>query len=270
MKKAILLFLCLAVLFLTACGKPSDVTDTTAATAAAESQTHEPFTAEDRASANDTYGQTGLSAGLSVRDESVLYRTQDSYRYEAIAVRAAADMLRGSLAQPDSLQIADSVVSACADDGACVYYDVSFSYSYAVASGERVDSGGLYSVGVRKEDETAFDASDRIRGVIRQYSVFRNDDSLTSYTPDADEKDAFTAAAGKIALSHLKDPASGKVLSVSQQSGFFDPSLSVFDVFCEGTNDFDMRIPQVYTAYLVSDDGIITEVNPSDPNANNF
>lgn len=270
MRKAVPLFLLVSVFLFSACGRPAETNVSETLESSAVTQIQEPITAEYRLSANDTYGKSGMAEDILVRDESVCYRTEDSYRLEPIAVQAALEMLRGSLIQPDSLQIKDCVVSGCADDGDCTYYDVSFSVSYTVGSGERIDSGEMYSVGVRKSDETSFDASESIGSVRKQYSIFRMDKSLTTYTSDGTENDVYRFGAGKIALSHLKHPKSGKVLSVSERDGVSSGTLFVYDVLCEGENDFSLRIPDVYTAYLNYDNGKIVEIDPFDPEANIF
>ena len=229
--------------------------------------TAEPYTAQDRVSANDSYGETKQIEGVSVRDESVRYRTKDSYRLEPVAVRAAEDLLRGSLMLPDSLQIKDCVVSDCTDDGDRTFYTVSFFASYAVDSGERIESGSHYSIGVNKADETTFDASNESRVVLQKYSIFERAHETAGFPADTNDSAAYVSAAKQIAASRFKHPDSGKVISAEPRPDASDDTIAVWDVLCEGENDFGLTIPDIYTAYLVYEDGIIREY---DPDANIF
>ncbi len=270
MKKAFSLFVCLALLFLTACGSGSQGGDNPPSETDAAIQPSESFTAEPRLSANDTYGDSRSSGSVPVRDESVQFRTKDSYALEPIAVDAAEKMLRDSLSQPDSLQIRDCVVSGCADDGECVYYDVSFFYSYSVAFDQQLDDGSAYAVGVRKQDKSPFDASENIRRVRKAYSIYQKPEY--GHTVPSGEKDtqAFSSAAEEFALSHLKKAQNGSVLSSKERPDLSGQAYSVWEVLCEGENDFGMRIPEVYTVFLARSEAGFVEVDPADPDANFF
>ena len=158
---------------MTACGRAPDTDASSTTDTSLETQPAEPVTVQDLLSANDSYGKSSRSGDVLVRDESVLFRTEDSYRLEPVAVRAAEEILRSSMMEPDSLQIKDCIVSNCADDGTCTYYDVSFSFSYSVPPDQRIDSDGVYSVGVRKTDESTFDTSKDIFRILKAYSIFQ-------------------------------------------------------------------------------------------------
>lgn len=270
MKKAFSLFLCVGILLLTACGRASDNDAASTTNTSLEIQPVEPVTAQDLLSANDSYGKSKRSGDVLVRDESVLFRTEDSYRLESVAVRAAEEILRSSMMEPDSLQIKDCIVSNCADDGTCAYYDVSFSFSYSVPPDQRIDNDGVYSVGVRKADESTFDASEKTVRILKAYSIFQKTEGETSYTSDANESDAYASAASEIAASHLKNRKTGTVISARPQPDGSGESFYVWEVLCEGENDYGMRIPDVYTVYLVSENGKIIEIDPADPNTNIF
>ena len=270
MKKACLLFLCLAALLLTACGKTPETDVSATSESDSVTQEEEPVTAQDLLSANDSYGVSTKYGSVSVRDESVRFRTEDSYRLEPIAIRAAEEMLRGSMNQTDSLQIRDCVVSNCADDGENTYFDVSFSFSYVVAFDQRIDNAKLYSVGVRKADETAFDSSGDIARVLRRYSIFQKSERDHVCLPDANDPDLYASAAKEIALSHLKNTESGMALSARECPDVSGNSFSAWEVLCEGENDFGMRIPDVYTVYLAYDGDRIIEIDPAEPSINNF
>ena len=267
MKKGVSLFLLTVLLFLTACGHvpAEDVSSTTDVTV--QTQTTEPITSPELLSANETYGDSGTCGGIRVRDESVRYRTADSRRLEPVAVQAAQDMLRDSLGQPDSLEITDCNIWDCVDDGENTYYSLHLSFSYIIASGGRINSGEFYSVGVQKTDETAFDATAEIDGVIEAYSIFRSAERNSVCTADADDSGSFAAAARQIASSRFKNAESGKILSVKQRLNESDDASSVWDVLAEGENDFGMSIPDIYSVYLRYADGKIAEFDPADPDA---
>lgn len=269
MKKAFALFLCTALLLLSACGRSSEP-DVTDAEQSSVTQAPEPITAQDLLAANESYGESAKQDGVLVRDESVQYRTEDSRKLEAIAVRAAEDMVRSKLSDPDSLEINDCIVSNCADDGDNTYYDVSFSVSYALPTGERIDNSDVCTIGVHKSDASTFDASKDIKKILDRYSIFQKTEERIVYTPEANESDAASSAAEKIAASHLKDASSGKVLSARQRPDGSDGSVFTWEVLCEGVNDFGMRIQDVYTAFLVYSDGNIIEYDPAEPDANIF
>ena len=263
MKRVIALCVCASVVFSAACGRsaPAEVSDVPSSV----TQVTEPITAQDFWAANDTYGESAESGGLLVRDESVLFRTADSRRLEPIAIQYAQDTVRGGLSDPDSLQITDCIVSNCADDGDNTYYVVSFSFSYVVATGERIDNADSYSIGVHKADKKAFDASKKIKKVLDKYSVFRRTDQRFESESDTNAPDADSAAAESIAASHLKNADTGKVLSVRKRPDGSDGSLFTWEVRCEGENDYGMRIQDVYTVYLLHEDGKIVEFDPDAP-----
>ena len=265
MKKSFALFLFAAFLILAGCGQVvSDNVETTSASAET-TQTSEPAERDDVLSANESNGKTRITDDVPVADESVRYRTADSERLEPVAVRDAEDQLRRSCADPDSLQITDASVFDCADDGDSVYYRIHFVASRVVYSGERLESGYFYDVGVRKADETAFDASETIDDVIDAYSIFRPAARSEPIPFDPADAEAFESAARQIASSRFKNASTGKVLSVKQRENESDRTASVWDVLCEGENDYGMTLQDVCTLYLRSRNGQIVEADFLDP-----
>ena len=264
MKKALLLFLCACLLTLSACGSTEQVS-TTASEPRTESRVLEPVTLEDVLSANDDYGAVSDADGVSVIDASVQYRTEDSFRLEAIAVRFAQNAVRESLTDPDSLEISDCSVWNCVDDGTTAYYTIHLNASYLVGPGEQIERGFFYDVGVHKSDETAFDAADAIDAALDACSIYQQTARNAVLDASSSAPDAFEDAAKQIAQMRLKDAASGKVLSAKLRAEESDETLSVWDVLCEGQNDFGMKLKDVYTVYLSYADDQFVEYDPTDP-----
>ena len=267
MKKICSLVLCFCILSLAACGSAS-MTETTVAADDPVSLTVQNTETDARAevlSANEAYGSVSDTVCIPVTDRSALFRTADSFRLQPIAVRAAREMIMQDIAQSDSLEISNVNVWNCADDGKSVYYSFYFNCSIAVGSGERVRHACFYDIGVRKADEVSFDAADVMEQVLEAYSVYRLqaecDFAFTSETVDLD---AFVSAAKQIASSRMKPADSGKVLDVKQRPEESDGAIYVFDVLCEGENDFGMRIPDVYTVYLRIENDRVVEFDPTE------
>lgn len=269
MKKAIALFLFAFLLLLSACGSGGETESTSLAETVLSTETEEPITAEDVLSANDFYGRSDTVEGIRVRDESVCFRTDDSRRLQSAAIRAALEKLRASVTNPDSLAINDCIVFNCADDGECTYYEISCAFSHVVASGDRISSDSSFCIGVRKSDKSTFDASEQIDGVLEKYSIFTNAERKAVAESGSDEQ-SFFAAAKRIAQDRMKVGNTGKVLSAEKHVSASDETVSVWDVLCEGENSFGMRVPDIYTVYLRFENGRILEIDPADPDANNF
>ena len=265
MKRLFALCFCLAFVFLSACGSESaDVTGES--TAAETTESVRTVVRDDVVSANDSYDEVSKIDGISVTDRSVQYRTEDSFRLQPVAVRAALDLIRESLAKPDSLKITNVNVWNCADDGTSVYYSIYLNTTSLVGTGERVRRVYYYDLGVRKSDETAFDASGSMEQVLEAYSVFLLQAERDSVVDDLSsvDTDAFESAARIIALSRLKNAQTGTILSAVLRRNESDGTVSVWDVLCEGENDFGMRIADVYTVYLRFEDGKIVEFDPAE------
>ena len=266
MKKTFALLLCLTCLFLPSCGSaPAD--DSSSATSFETTESVETTKRADVLYANDAYGSAEKTDGVSVTDRSVQYRTKDSVRLEPVAVRAAEQQIRNAVAQPDSLEIKSVNVSNCADDGACVYYTLYFNTFSLVGTGEQVRHVYYYDIGVRKSDETTFDASGEMQRVLEAYSIFQLQASRDTVVFDSPmpmtETAAFSDAAEKIAVSRLKK-ADGNVVSVKQRLRESDGSEAVWDVLCEGENDYGMRITDVYAVYFRYGDGNVVEYDPAE------
>ena len=209
---------------------------------------------------NKSYGQMKTDDRLgTVRDASATFRTADSYALESVAYAAAKTMFAATVSQPDTLYISDAQVFDCADDGACVYYRVYLHAAYRVETGEEIRRTSFLNVGVRKDDKTAFDASEQMREVLRKYSVFT--DTLSDLTvPTTDWSDA----AAEIACARLKYPDKGRVVETMRRDDLCDePSLVVYDAVCAGVNDFDKEILCSYTVYMTREDGQIRQVDPA-------
>ena len=255
--------MCFALLLLTSCGSASEH-DVSPTTEAATTQAVESLTQKDVVSANESYGRESASDGISVKDRSVLFRTADSYAFEPTAICSARDMLKKTLADPNSLEIQKCHIISCADDGKCTYYTIYLYASYIVGSGDRIESGNFYNIGVHKSDKTAFDASDEIEDVLEAYSIFRQTPRNAEIPYSADETDPYDSAARQIALSRLKKAESGKAVSAKQNMLESEGDVSVWDVLCEGENDFGMFISDVYKVSLREDSGKIVEIDPDE------
>lgn len=268
MKRSFALLLCLLFLFPAGCA--ADVAEETTVSSAESmtTQSAETTTKEDVLSANDLFGNTAKKDGFSISDRSVLYRTDDSRSLEPIAVHAAQEMIKKTLAQPESLEIKNVTVSNCADDGTCVYYTFYFNTTSLVGSGERVRHAYYYDIGVHKADKSSFDAADDMEHVLEAYSIFQQQAPRDTVIRDASVEDSdadrLADAAKQIALSRLKDRGTGRFLSVKQRKNESDASSSVWDVLCEGENDFGLQISDRYTVYFRFVDGQIVEEDPAE------
>ena len=241
-----------AILLLTACG--SVVREDTAAQSASE-PVQEQTELHTGISANSTLGNISTYDGASVEDASVLYRTKDSYQYESIALQAAKEEYLQTLSIPQSLLVRRFTLWNCSDDGECVYYEIHIDGSYLVESGERISSGYFCAVGVKKADQSTFDAADLIDDAADRYSVFLTDNH--SDASALEETDPIRAAE-KIALQRLKHPDQGKILSTAMIDE--QPESIQVEVMCSGLNDYQMRIPGVYTVYLARNAGKLYEI----------
>ena len=246
MKKALLFCLILVFLLLSGCGAPTrDAPVTERAEHVSEPETVQQVE-YNGTPANDTLGKvTAREDGMLVEDASVLYRTEDSYRFEPAALEAARDSFEKTLSAPQTLELQRATVWDCADDSESVYYSVHLDGSYIVESGERISSGYFCDVGIRKSDGAAFDAGQQISRIVDAYSVFR---PQVEGTDEAIEDTDPIRAAEKIALSRLKNPEQGRLISSAIVGE--DADVLQIEALCSGVNDYDMQIPCVYTVYL--------------------
>lgn len=273
MKRIVFASAFLAFLLLPACQRAEDSAEPITLfpqNSAVESTTAAPapeFTEPTSVPAvNKTYGQTlSQIQSVQVLDTAQAYRTEDSYRLEQKAVEAAKAMFCAELYDPSSFNVLNSNVWNCVDDGENVYYSIYIKASYTVESGETMQSGFFGDVGVRKADETAFDAADTIDAVTERYDPFREE--KRNHAPFADTD--FEQAARTIALQRLKYPDSAsqtvvRFIGESDASPAENAGYRQYDVFCEAKNDYGMQIPCFYSVYLRSADGKISEVDPAE------
>lgn len=263
MKRSFALVLCLTLLLLTACGRASD--------GSGESTTESVFMRvsdavkrKDVLSANDSYGLFTEVDDLSVEDVCVHFRTKDSYRLEAAAVRAALELMKQTLAKPESLQIMKCNILNCAEDKENVYYKIYFNGAFLVGSGDEIKRGDFYEVGVRKADGKTFDAAEKMETVVRAYSVFEEAERDAVISGSAQNADAFTSAVREILVTRFKNPDRGMIVSSRQRPDESDETDSVWDILCEGENDFGMRIRDIYTIYFHKENGKLVEFDPAD------
>ena len=238
--------------------------------AAAEVQTtrnayDQTETAQTRlASANDTYGETKtLDAVGKTKDASLTCRTSDSYAFEEDAAAAAKALFAETLLSPDSLSVTNTQILDCADDGDCVYYRVYMDAAYRVQTGEQMRRGVFQSVGIRKSDRLSFDASEQMRDVLEKYSAFAQEMRGSSVPVQSGEPD-YAQAAQEIARKQLKEPSTGTVLHCERNDAQSERcACEAYDVQCEGVNSYRMRIPDVYTVYMVYENDSIQQIDPN-------
>ncbi len=193
---------------------------------------------------NDSYGQTHtLSSAEPVRDASVQYRTEDSYRFEAAAVEHARQLYRQSVSVPESLHISDMQVEDCADDGSAVYYSIYLEGDYRLLSGEPMSRGVFYDLGVRKQSGEVFDASADIDEVLRSYSLLAEEQKELSIRAQ-DAQSALDALVPRL----CKDPRGTKVLSVTPTD-----QQQVYAIVCEGVNTYGLHIRETRNVELLQD-----------------
>ena len=255
MKQAFAFLLLVSLLILSACGSKHSPETTTVSDSVSQTQVPQVEVNKGKP-ANSTLGNISSYDGASVEDASVLYRTRDSYSLENLALDAAKADLMQTLSMPQTLLVRRYTVWDCADDGDCVYYVVHIDASYVVESGERLSAGYFCDIGIDKSTQQPFDASDRIDEVTEKYSLFLSE--CTQDQKALDESDPIRAAE-KIALSRLKYPDQGKVVSsqiVEEESDYLQ-----IEVLCSGLNDYEMQIPCVYTVYLTRNNGSLFEIS---------
>ena len=262
MRRAVLVLVCVCMAALTACDKPQTADNpaepitlfppkadvqTTIAPARVTTTASAKETAA-RHIANDSYGETHtLSDAQEVTDDSLQFRTEDSYRFESAAVERAREQFREEVPLPDTLEITNIHVSDCTDDGKSVYYAVSMDGNYALQSGERVERSVLYDLGVNKRSGEVFDAQMQAIEVMQAYSLFVPKDTALS-AADGEADDALNALVPKL----LKDAGKTKVLSVQAVDGRPD----VYTVLAEGVNDYGISIRETRDVELLrQDDG---------------
>ena len=247
-----LAFVCCLLFGAAACGKqasdpPEKITLFPPHTASTAAESTVSSGRDSASLVNKTYGTAARddAAGV-VTDYSKTFRTDDSYALESVALQKARQMFAGTISMPETLKLTDVKVIECADDGECVYYRFYLQARYRVETGEEIRRKDFLIVGVRKSDQSAFDASDALRGIMIRYSIYKDtvSDSLASTTDPQD-------AAVQIALRQLKDPDTGRVVQAVFRDDLSDLSfLPVYDVVCVGRNDYDMEIPCCCTVYL--------------------
>ena len=264
MKKTILIAALLMLLFLPACGNteqsaepitlfpPVTVTERAETTAKVQ-ETSVP-------TVNKTYGQSNTQIqSVDVLDSAEMYRTEDSYRLEQKAVEAARDMFCADLFAPSTFTVLDSNLWNCVDDGQSVYYSVYIKASYTVESGDTATSGFFGDIGIRKSDESSFDAADTIDSVVDKYSAFQ--DVVRNHAPIAG--DDFESAVRTIATERLKFAKSASDFVVQYVDSADTESYRQYDVICRAQNSYGMRIPCKYSVYLLSTNGSIVEIDPA-------
>lgn len=264
MKKTIFVAALLSLLFLASCQKTEDsaepITLFPAVTATEAAETTAKIEESSVPTVNKTYGQTlSQMQSVDVLDTAEVYRTEDSYRFEQKAADAAQNQFCAELYDPSTFKVLDCNVWNCVDDGQSVYYSIYIKASYSVESGDTATSGFFADIGIRKSDETSFDATDTIDSVVDQYSAFR--DVPRTHAPIAGED--FESAAKRIATERLKRPATASEFVVQFIPQTDTVQVRRYDVFCEAQNDFEMCIPCRYSVYLESKDGEIVEIDPA-------
>ena len=247
-------------LLLAACGAPIDAAPSQSALAEQTAETVQQSDPRAGLSASESFGTAAVSDGVRVQDNSVLYRTADSYRLEPNALDAAKAAFLESLSSPDNLQITQAMLWDCADDGDNTYYSVYLMGVYQIESGEKLDRGFFYDVGVRKADGSAFDSSDRLEEVLETYSIFRQIPESADDLPAADADDALEFAK-QTAYSRLKNAKTGEIQSAAVVET--DAQTQQIEVLGFGENGYGMQIPCVYTVYVSTQDGKIFEWNPA-------
>ncbi|MBQ7542874.1 MAG: hypothetical protein IJT44_11350 [Clostridia bacterium] len=257
MKRIVLPLVFILLFLLSSCGTGADTATTTAETdETSKSAVTEPT--RKGKPANDSIDTKTEIDGITVRDMSVLYRTEDSYVFENAAFSSALSSFRGSVSMPDTLKVLNASVFNCADNGEAVFYSFSLKGTYTVESGEQITSGYSCDVGVQKSDSLAFDASEQIDDVVDAYSLF--------VLPEDDDKPAVQSgvdpveSAEQIAVSRLKNKEQATVVS-SEIVAEFSDTLQI-EVLCRGVNDYGMEIPDIYTVYLRKTGDSFAEAEP--------
>ena len=230
----LLLAVCLCAVF-AACGKMEPAPQEPITLFVSHPETEPEETTAARICANDTYGETHTLSDPDARgvlDTSYLFRTKDSYRFEPTAVEHARELYRQTVRIPDSLRIKDMSVWDCADDGDAVYYSIYLNGEYAIQSGELIERGAFYDLGVRKDTGEIFEVAD-LPVILEKYSLLQPQDAELSDTASA-EDEALSAMAKKL----LKDPQETRILSLTE----VQDRAHVYTILCEGVNSYGIPI----------------------------
>ena len=261
MKKLILLLVAVTFLMsMFACSKKEEKEPVTLFPQGSEndSQTEDAPTVK----VNDTYEkvlfeitEVDSSQKVQVVDNSLDYRTTDSYRYEKTATDEAVRKLSEATEKYSSVKIEGINVFDCMDDGESVYYSFSISHSYTVESGGRINNIFYCDVGVKKSDETVFDASDIVFNVKNGYSVFvkRTEKNSTDEVLCDGEDESIKEAVKAFATKRLKKPEIARIFSVTEIEN------GIYEVICSGENSYGHHIKdsmQIGVEYI-EDDGIL-------------
>ncbi len=194
---------------------------------------------------NDTYDKVlfemtesdGLR-NIEVFDDSLDYRTTDSYRYEKAATDEAVRLFYENMQRyPDA--VIDSVsVFDCMDDGEAVYYSFGIRHTYTVESGGKISSTYYCDVGIVKEDESAFDPSEKLDSVREGYSVFKKrteKNSAAEITCDGDSESVKEAVKAFV-KERLKKAETSQIFSVTEID------YGMYEVICSGENSYGLII----------------------------
>lgn len=243
MKKTVLLFLVLmSLVSFCSCGEKPQKEPVTLFPEAMESVTQ---TEEKRdVKVNDTYDEVlfeiteqDSSEKVAVLDDSADYRTTDSYKFERQATERAVEEFKKATERYKDVKIHGVSVFDCMDDGDSVYYSFSVRHSYTVESGGKIDNTFFCDVGIRKSDESAFDASPYIYDVTNGYSVFvvRTDKNAYAELP-CDGDDSVKESVQSFAEERLKKPDTAQFFSVTETDD------GLYEVICSGENSYGLII----------------------------
>ncbi len=194
---------------------------------------------------NDTYDKvlfemTGqdTSEKVEVLDDSMDYRTTDSYRHEKAATDEAVRLFYEEMQKYSDITIDSVSVFDCMDDGEAVYYSFSIRHTYTVESGGSISNTYYCDVGIEKSDETAFDPSERLDEVREGYSVFKKrteKNSVVQVTCDGDEESK-KEAMKTFVRDRLKKAETSQIFSVTE----IDEGM--YEIICSGENSYGLII----------------------------